>query len=350
MNVFFVHTGNAVTPEKFDEQIHLRMPSLYDGQERIFHKKELINAWSQMSSLQAEGVHINYAIIDHKSSPQHFIRSGKRLREQVRFHSADLVHVTWGTFSALLTVLFSPVPVVVSFCGSDILGGYSLSGKKALKSKLSVILSQLAAFLATGIIAKSEKIRKAIWKTNRNKATVIPNGVNLAHFYPADRLSARTYLGWDAHTPVILFFHVNGQVVKNRSLADEVLALVVQQVPGTVMKVVQDVPHKELQHYYNAADVMLLTSFHEGSNNSVKEALACNLPVVSVDCGDTADRLSSVHPSAVVASYNARELATQVAAILTRTQRSNGHAAVAAISEPAIAQRIVQLYKDTLQI
>ena len=36
----------------------------------------------------------------------------------------------------------------------------------------------------------------------------------------------------------------------------------------------------------NAADALLLTSFIEGSPNIIKEAMACNLPIVSVRVGD----------------------------------------------------------------
>jgi len=325
------------------------MQSVYDGAERTFYKKELINAYAQMNSMKTAGVDVYEGILDHRSSFSHLVQSGKGLKSAVLSNSCDLVHVTWGTFSALLAVLFSPVPVVVSFCGSDILGGYNATGKRALKSNLSVLFSQLAAFKARRIIAKSSRIKDAIWKINRKKASVIPNGVDLSKFYPVPKSEARQKLSWNPNKPIVLFFHVNGQSVKNRPLAEAALAQVKRQIPETEMIVVDNVPHSDLIYYYNAADVLLMTSFHEGSNNSVKEALACSLPIVSVDCGDIRDRLKGITPSLVVPAYDAALLANETVKILSQGQRSNGQQLIKEISEPYIAAKIMEVYKEALQ-
>ena len=54
------------------------------------------------------------------------------------------------------------------------------------------------------------------------------------------------------------------------------------------------VPHEEVPPWLNAANVVVLTSRDEGSPNAVKEALACDVAVVSVDVGDVRERIESI--------------------------------------------------------
>ena len=133
--------------------------------------------------------------------------------------------------------------------------------------------------------------------------------------------------------------------VKNKPLAEAAFQILQAQLPAAQLKLVQGVPHAELIWYYNAADVLLLTSYHEGSNNSIKEALSCNLPVVSVDVGDAAERLEKVIPSAVVASFDAAQLAAAMHRILIKPLRSNGQQMVHEVELPNIASRITAFYE-----
>jgi glycosyltransferase involved in cell wall biosynthesis len=99
--------------------------------------------------------------------------------------------------------------------------------------------------------------------------------------------------------------------------------------------------------FLNAADCLLLTSPWEGSPNIVKEAVACNIPVVSVDVGDVREQLAGVNPSRIVSAVP-EEIARGVLKIVSSPSRSNGCEKVKAISSDTVAQRILAVYRAAL--
>ena len=161
----------------------------------------------------------------------------------------------------------------------------------------------------------SAKMRSKLWNISMNKAVVIPEGINLSKFYPIDNIEAKQKLQWDISKKIILFFPSHAYV-KNMPLAIEAVEKLKQKFENVELYMVNNIPHEELIWYYNAADVLLMTSFHEGSNNSIKEALACNLPVVSVDVGDAQERLKNVSPSILIDNYDSEKISNAILNIL----------------------------------
>jgi teichuronic acid biosynthesis glycosyltransferase TuaC len=141
-------------------------------------------------------------------------------------------------------------------------------------------------------------------------------------------------------------FFNNYSHVKNYTLAKQVFRLVKNKLPEAQLKVISNVPHHQTIWYYNAADVLLLTSLHESSNNSVKEAMACNLPVISVDAGDAKERLQDVSPSFVSDKYDAVTLANNMVQVLELKHRSNGQQAVQQVELNTTARIIIRYYHE----
>ncbi len=97
--------------------------------------------------------------------------------------------------------------------------------------------------------------------------------------------------------------------------------------------------------YYRAADVLLCASKNEGSPNVVKEALVCNLPVVSTPVGDVPERLVGVYPSEVVAR-DSTCLGEALTRILLLRIRSNGREHVGNLDLACVARRVLEVYHE----
>ena len=94
----------------------------------------------------------------------------------------------------------------------------------------------------------------------------------------------------------------------------------------------------------NAADVLLLTSFTEGSPQIIKEALACNCPVVSVDVGDVRERLINVDKS-YVTSRSSEDIASKIDLCLSNKNRSNGRNKIQSFENRNLVKDIINIYK-----
>lgn len=273
---------------------------------------------------------------------------GLELLRAARRLDVDLVHVQYGSAHALIAVLFSPRRVVVSYVGSDLFGHYNNWGGKTWRGRLTVILSQLAALGACRCIAMTEELRDALWfSTCRRKCEVIPNGVDLTLFKPLSQAEARAALKWPHRNPVVLFMQTDDGWVKNPQLALAAFHKAKEIVPKLQLHIVDNEPPDRMPLIHNAADVLLITSRHEGSNNSLKEAMACNLPVVSTACGDAQQRLSGVK-HCYICYPDPSELGSRLAKVAMARQRSDGREHIMAFDIRVLAHRVKRCYETAL--
>ena len=105
-----------------------------------------------------------------------------------------------------------------------------------------------------------------------------------------------------------------------------------------------------IPYYFNAASLHLLTSDFEGSPNSVKEAMACNIPVVSTDVGNVKEMLSGVEGSYVASTNNAEELAELVYKALNNKNNINSREVLIQkkLDIESVAKNIITIYKKTI--
>jgi teichuronic acid biosynthesis glycosyltransferase TuaC len=321
--------------------LHVLMVSNYVDAKKVFPSSGVF-VDRQVASLRDAGVTITIFDIGNSYSPFHIFRKWLELRRQVRRLNPHLIHGQYGTIVGFLGV-FAGRPTVISFCGSDLLPGAAVS---ILRKHLGFLLSNLAALRAQGLICKSEGLQQALW-WRRCRAVIIPNGVDLSLFTPGPHDEARKKLGWDLRLPVVLMNVGNDPKRKGFDVAEAAMKAARSRVPEAELHVISHVEPSLMPLYYQAADVFLCASRYEGSPNMVKEALACNLPVVSSPVGDVPARLVGVHPSAIVPP-DPNAMGEALAEILLTRARSNGREHVAHLALDKVAQRVLAVYQSVL--
>lgn len=304
---------------------------------------------SQIDAMQQEGYQTDVAVLTNNSSPKAVIQNIREWKNKIKTMGNCIVHAQYGSVTALTAALSKGRnPLVISFCGDDILGTKQTGWRWAIRSKLMVCISHLSALYADALIAKSRNIYNKLWPVAQKKCTIIPNGVNVHTFSPMDYATARKKFGWNEKDFVVLFNPSSGNntYVKNKPLADAAFTLLKEQVPQAHLSLIENKTYSEINCMMHGADALLVTSLHEGSPNIVKEAMACNLPVVTVNCGDVKERLHGVKNCYVTTTYSATELATALVHIYHQGERSDGREQllVQQIDHVAVIQKIKNIY------
>ena len=292
----------------------------------------------QVDSLLQTGIQVSTFDLGTSHSPVHLFKRWLALRQAVQQLGIDLVHARSGTIVAILSV-FAGKPAIVTYIGSDLLPGASVS---FLRTYVGIFLSNLAVLFARKVICVSEQLRQALW-WEKHKAVVIPDGVDLDLFVPGDQFQACQQLGWEADKPIAIMNAARDPANKGLDIAQRAIAMVQKSIPNAELIIVEGISPDQMPLCYQAADVLVCASRQEGSPNVVKEALACNCPVVSTPVGDVPERLAGVQPSAIV-PRDPIAIAAALEHILAHKKRCNGRSFILDLSLQKIAGHIVSIY------
>ncbi len=264
-----------------------------------------------------------------------------RLARPARF---DLVHGHYG-YCGIVARAQWRLPVVVSFCGDDLLGTPDRRGRRTLRSRLTVMSSVVLAQTVDGVIVKSREMGRVLRPRPRAPVAVIPNGVDLDLFQPCPRNVARERLGLDPGKRYVVFPADPAIPRKAFSVAQDAVAQL--RAEGLAIEIIPvfNRPQTELVDFFNAADVVALPSLWEGSPNVVKEAMACSAPLVVADVGDTRELLGSVPGCALVPRTPEAFARAIRAALDIPGGRTRGREAVRHLSVASVAQRVRRVYE-----
>jgi len=286
--------------------------------------------YEQVRALRALGVDIDVLFVNGRASRSNYLWGIWRLWRQMRAVRYDLIHAHY-VFSGLIARTQHRLPIVQSFHGAGEMEGYQGRLCKWLVRRVDQAIVTSPAHKAQLGYAGAE---------------IIPCGVDLALFAPQPRAEARAKLGWSPEAKTILWLG-DPRPEKRLDLVRASYDLLRQRSPDVVLQVVSRVPHHTVPLYMNAADVLILCSDTEGSPVVIKEAMACNLPIVSTAVGDVPAVIGGVE-GCYLAEQTAHDLADKLGLALALGRRTDGRQAVQHLQTVGEACAILALYERVL--
>ncbi|MDA3861540.1 MAG: glycosyltransferase, partial [Melioribacteraceae bacterium] len=174
---------------------------------------------------------------------------------------------------------------------------------------------------------------------------VIPCGVDMELFKPIKQSEAKNELGLKPDKKYILFSSNFDNVVKNYPLAQAAVSLINNK--NLELIALKGFSRIQVSYLMNAVDMVLMTSFSEGSPQFIKEAMACNVPIVSTNVGDVQDVIGNTD-GCYITSFEHEDVSKKIGQALKFGNNTIGRTSIKHLKSNEIAMKIIEVYKSVL--
>jgi glycosyltransferase involved in cell wall biosynthesis len=297
----------------------------------------------QVDSLRRRGLEVDVLFVNGvEEGKTAYLGGFGKVRQAVQGGRYDLIHAHY-VFSGMMALgqarpltREKRIPVVLTQHGIETQRGWTAP------------LCRWTSRRVDRTIATSPRVQAALGLPG---VQVVPCGVDTDLFRPSDQAEARAALGLPQAPRLALYVGMR-RPEKRLDLVEAAVAEARQLAqrsggPEIDLVIVDKEPHERIPLYLNACDVLVLASEGEGSPMVIKEAMACNLPIVSVDVGDVAQVIGGTAGCFIV-EREVPALAAALCESLSAGRRTGGRNAIMPLSLAAIAARIEAIYRETL--
>lgn len=285
--------------------------------------------YEQTKAIQSLGVDIQCFLVE--GGFKGYQSASKQIKRIIGSFSPDIVHAHFGLCGAIAN-LQRKVPVITTFHGSDI------------NNSLLRLISSLAMVMSKASIVVSKPLYEL--SPFKKGIQIIPCGIDTGLLAPMDRTEARMKLGWDMDGKYILFSKEFHNKAKNYPLAKAAVECYngrhANERPAELLEFI-GYSREQVLWLYNAVDCVLMTSDNEGSPQFIKEAMACNCPIVSVDVGDVKDVISGTD-GCYLAERDPENIADCLNAAILHGRTDGRQRILQDFGSEVIAKRVVDLY------
>ena len=282
-----------------------------------------------------------------------YLRCLPALKRAIKQHQPDLIHAHYG-LSGLLANLQRRVPVVTTYHGSDI------NNPNILRfSKIAMRLSAHNIFVSQRNVTLALSPNSLITYRLKKRYTLLPCGVNIPkpwsemQTHQVEQLTLNQWVQEKLNAGVkhVLFAGAFNNAVKDPELAKAAIHELESKGVKVELIELKGFNRDQVNALMYNCDALLMTSKTEGSPQVIKEAMACGCPIVSVDVGDVAERVSGVEGCYVVSSREPAAIAKALKQALAFSGKTNGRQRIIemGLDNEQVAKRLVEIYERLLE-
>jgi glycosyltransferase involved in cell wall biosynthesis len=274
-----------------------------------------------------QGIDVDYFTIKGKGLLG-YLRNLKALKTIINSNNFQLVHAHYG-LSGALAVLQRKLPVVITFHN-----GETLTFKGNLISSIASLFSAFNIYVAHHIFDLTYFKRK-------KKSVVIPCGINLNQLNVIPKEEAKKNMNLPDNQINILFGGSFSNLRKNYPLAEAAVNLLPQKNVNLIE--LKGFSREQVTNLLCGCDLMLLPTKSEGSPQIVKEAMACNCPIVATNVADISEIIAETE-GCFLTDFEPQNVAEAITKALIFKGRTKGHEKMSRYDNVKIVNEIIKIY------
>ena len=332
----------------------LVLTNMYPTPEYVFSG---IFVKEQVESLRKEGIFVDVFFINGRDNRLNYFLAVPRLIKKLRFGHYDLVHAHHTyciyVFWIAKLILGLKIPLILTFHEAEVLKPPELIPRDidwVSKLVYSKGIKKWALRRTDFLIPVCKDLIEVL--DFKRKSTVKPPGVDLQLFQPMNKQRCREKLNLPKDRKIVFFpadvKNPDRRTQKGFDILQRAFAILPRE--NVLLTTGGSISHQDMPLYMNASDVVVQTSNFEASPMVIKEAMVCNVPIVSTDVGDTKEIIGNTE-GCFICERDPRDIALKMEAALDYGRRAEGRERIMelGLDLQQISREIVNIYEETLR-